>query len=131
MTFAVGKSLKYLELNSKLVEMRLVSKEWREHLTEDIYARYLKDEENMDLLSKYRLPLYRILSNGQGFTGDIYQKMIESVPMDLPDRDIIGLDVKRSLSWNPSLRDKLTNILVTFSFYHRETGYLQGMNYLA
>jgi hypothetical protein len=40
------------------------------------------------------------------------------------------MDVRRSISWKPELRETLRDILVVFSFYNEKIGYLQGMNYL-
>ena len=57
--------------------------------------------------------------------------MVNSVPADLSEREVVKLDVRRSLSWNPSLQTTLNDLLVTFAYYHKDTGYLQGMNYLA
>lgn len=85
----------------------------------------------MKKVARYRLSLYRILSNGYRFTSQIYKEMINTVPLDFSEREIIKLDVKRSLSWDPSLRTALTDLLVTFAYNHKDTGYLQGMNYLA
>ncbi len=56
--------------------------------------------------------------------------MMKELPEATANSEIIWLDVNRSLNWNQELRITMTYILNLFTYYHAETGYLQGMNYL-
>ena len=38
-----------------------------------VYKRYLMSEEDMKIISSYRLPLYKLLVNTQNFTVEKYQ----------------------------------------------------------
>ena len=44
--------------------------------------------------------------------------MVGEVPKTTEERDIIKMDVNRSLCWNLPLRVKLADLLVTFAYQH-------------
>jgi hypothetical protein len=61
---------------------------------------------------------------------DIYAKMLKEMADDHhPFSEVINLDVKRSLASRPELQPQLRNMLLIFSYYNSEIGYVQGMNY--
>lgn len=61
---------------------------------------------------------------------DIYAKMLKEMADDHhPFSEVINLDVKRSLANRPELQPQLRNMLLIFSYYNSEIGYVQGMNY--
>ena len=111
------------------MNLRLVNSLWAKHLRNKIFKRFLIHEKNQSLVNKVRIHIYNayppLIINR-----DVFSRMLKELPDFIEHADIINLDVKRSLSWDESLRNLLVSILSAFSFYNPNIGYLQGMNYL-
>ena len=102
--------MKYLEANSSLVNLRLVNSSWAKHLRNKIFKRFLLQERNQLYVSKIRIHLYNAFPP-KLINEEVFYRMLNELPGFTEHGDLIRLDVKRSLSWDESLRDILVIIL--------------------
>src|SRR5690606_7387386 len=86
---------------------------------------------NMNLTKRDRLRLYIHLVGVKPPL--LFIKMVEEMRTKSSKNEfaeVISLDVKRSLGKTPHLQPVVEKVLLMFSFYHFDVGYVQGMNYL-
>ena len=126
---AVQKSLKFLPPGPDILNILVVCKQWNQHLRKYAFRRYLIENNNHAFANKYRLKIYQEICSPP-FTRKVYERMVAEVPDFTKQIDLINLDTRRSLGWDEKLRVKMIEVLKTFSYYHPDHGYLQGMNYL-
>ena len=71
----VGKCIKFLPANYKLLNLLLVSKQWHLNLNRKIIKRYLIHEKDHNLVNSLRLKLYKVVCCPP-FTRAVYTRMI-------------------------------------------------------
>jgi hypothetical protein len=75
----VGKSLKYLPADHRLVGLTLVCRAWQSHLHPKVMKRYLIQERDYALVNRFRLRLYCEICRPP-FSRQVYKRMLEEVP---------------------------------------------------
>lgn len=82
----VGMSLRFLSIEERILQLRLVSKEWNMLLTKDIYRRYLEIEDNSNRTRLFRLPVYLASTNTHQLTEEKYRLELAKIPVDFSYR---------------------------------------------